>query len=260
MISCSAFGTTIGVEIDDPVIGDRVGRLLQPLWSDRMPDTVLTLVDRVVRHDGSVLAELDSDLAAQSFLLAEVNVIMVSRLSTVAVHAGVVRWRGHGLLLVGDQGAGKSTLTAALVQDGAEYLTDEAAAFVDGRVVPYLKPLSLSVDSLRVLGLDPIPGDPTVKRHLRAEELGGSIGTLPMRVSAVIFPRFLSDAAPQATKIARSEAVLGLADETFRFAERPRASLEVLEAATRGARCLRLVTGPIDETLTCLRYALNDVG
>ena len=75
--------------------------------------------------------------------------------STIALHSGAVERDGRVLLIAGMKGAGKSTLTAALVQRGARYVTDEVAVIdlPSGRVCPYPKPLDLSVDSLRLLGL-----------------------------------------------------------------------------------------------------------
>ncbi len=42
------------------------------------------------------------------------------------LHAAGLIWKGHGLLLVGDAGSGKSTATLALVAAGARYASDDA--------------------------------------------------------------------------------------------------------------------------------------
>ncbi len=42
------------------------------------------------------------------------------------LHAAGLNWQGHGLLLVGDAGCGKSTATLALVAAGARYASDDA--------------------------------------------------------------------------------------------------------------------------------------
>jgi hypothetical protein len=183
--------------------------------------------------------------------------VLLETTPMVAVHAGAVRWNGHGLLLPGAQGAGKTTLTAALVQDGAGYLTDEAAAFDGNRVLPYPKPLSLSVASLAALGLPPGPQDPAIDRHVLAADLGGEVMTEPCRISAVVFPTYSADRAPAALPIGRGQAMLWLAEETFHFDRRSRVSLEALERATRGAPCFQLITGPLGATLASLAEALG---
>lgn len=69
------------------------------------------------------------------------------------VHAGCVAWRGAAVAVPGPSGAGKSTLVRALVDAGAEYLSDEYAVLdAAGRAHPYAKPLSLRTgDGVAVL-------------------------------------------------------------------------------------------------------------
>jgi hypothetical protein len=60
------------------------------------------------------------------------------------VHAGVVVLGGRAVLLPGRSGAGKSTLVAALVEAGAEYLSDEFALIdANGGIHPYARPIRL---------------------------------------------------------------------------------------------------------------------
>lgn len=44
---------------------------------------------------------------------------------SVVVHATVVRWRGHGILLRGPSGAGKSDLALRLMEQGAQLVADD---------------------------------------------------------------------------------------------------------------------------------------
>ena len=84
------------------------------------------------------------------------------------VHAGVVGWRGHAILIPGRTMTGKSSLVAELVRRGARYYSDEYAVIDDGgRVHPYTRPLSLRngsrpdqtglVDDLGGAGREPLP-------------------------------------------------------------------------------------------------------
>jgi hypothetical protein len=62
----------------------------------------------------------------------------------VFIHAGVVKYRGRALLIPGRSLAGKSTLVARLIAQGATYYSDEYAVLdEDGRVLPYARPMSL---------------------------------------------------------------------------------------------------------------------
>lgn len=49
-----------------------------------------------------------------------------------SLHAGVVAWHGRSILIPGDSGAGKTSLTAWLVDRGFDFLTDELAVVVAG--------------------------------------------------------------------------------------------------------------------------------
>jgi hypothetical protein len=70
---------------------------------------------------------------------------VAERTKTVTiVHAGVVAFGQHAVVLPGQSRAGKSTLVHALVNEGATYLSDEFAVFqADGGVHSFRKPISL---------------------------------------------------------------------------------------------------------------------
>lgn len=74
----------------------------------------------------------------------------------LVVHAAVVALDGVGIALVGAAGAGKSTLAAACVQHGFDYLSDELCCIgADGRLRAYPRPISLRKGAAPLLGLDP---------------------------------------------------------------------------------------------------------
>ncbi len=88
----------------------------------------------------------------------------------VVLHCGAVRTPdGRIIVMPAPPSAGKSTLTAALVAAGCDYLGDESVGIhPDGSLLGYPKPLTLSPESRRVLGLAE-SGFP----HTRVEELRG---------------------------------------------------------------------------------------
>ena len=71
----------------------------------------------------------------------------------VVLHAGGVALDGAGVIISGPSGAGKTTLTAALVRAGFSYLTDEALAIEPstGLLHPYPKALSIKPGSWELL-------------------------------------------------------------------------------------------------------------
>ena len=93
---------------------------------------------------------------ALATLLADLNQRAVAGFEGFAVHAGVVQLGSRTAAIPVDSGGGKSTLTAALVLAGLEYLSDEGLCidYDTGVVEPYPKPISLAHWSRKALGLD----------------------------------------------------------------------------------------------------------
>jgi hypothetical protein len=64
------------------------------------------------------------------------------------IHAGAVWKDGQCIVLPGSSGRGKSTLTAWLVKNGYQYLTDELVFLSDdGQLTPLTRPINLKVTS-----------------------------------------------------------------------------------------------------------------
>lgn len=53
--------------------------------------------------------------------------VLLSTSHVTAIHAACVSWRGHGMLLCGDSGAGKSSLAYACARAGWTYTSDDAS-------------------------------------------------------------------------------------------------------------------------------------
>ena len=90
----------------------------------------------VVRENGGVAVIADQDLAASCDAIEEAAVTLRACLTQLAVtrsgglcavHAGALCRNGRVLLLPGDAGHGKSTLSAALAAHGFEMLSDDTA-------------------------------------------------------------------------------------------------------------------------------------
>jgi hypothetical protein len=84
------------------------------------------------------------DIAAD-YVVADLQTYLAQAASDrIFVHAGVVILDGRAVLLPGRSGAGKSTLVAALVEAGAQYMSDEFALIdAAGGVHSYARPLRL---------------------------------------------------------------------------------------------------------------------
>src|SRR5207247_1335232 len=73
----------------------------------------------------------------------------------------VVAWGGRAALLCGDGGAGKSTLTLALLRRGCAYLSDEVALLdlTAGNVRAYPRSLGIREGTLSLIGEQVIGAD-----------------------------------------------------------------------------------------------------
>lgn len=123
----------------------------------------------------------------------------------LALHAGGVGWRGQGALLIGASGAGKSTLALHAMQQGMDFVTEDAS-FVDPcslELCGIANFLHLRLDALRWVddaGLrERIAAAPLIRRRSgeRKHELdlrGGwaSLAAEPLRLQHLVF------ASPQA--------------------------------------------------------------
>ncbi len=85
-----------------------------------------------------------------AFVLEQAMTVLVSALTaqirnSMVFHAAAVAQGQHGVLLVGDQACGKSTLAAWLVASGFNYLTDEVIAVDQGEaeVLGLMRPIVL---------------------------------------------------------------------------------------------------------------------
>jgi hypothetical protein len=128
-----------------------------------------------VYFDGESAARRTSPAESIEVTLRDLNRLATTRTSgSVLLHAGAVEFDGRVVVVTGESGRGKSTLTAALVRAGGAYLTDELVIIDPGdlRVRPYPKPLDLDPTSLELLGLPPDDGFVVAKRHVAPVELG----------------------------------------------------------------------------------------
>ena len=147
----------------------------------------------------------------------------------VFVHAGVVAVEGRAIVIPGPSRAGKSTLVAALVRAGAEYLSDEFAPLdARGLVHAYRRIPTQRADSpATAWDLSHLPTAPTP----------------PMPVALVASVRWEPSAAPQLTTVSHAAAIMPLLGNTVCALTRSEEALDVLSTATRDALRVEGVRG-----------------
>ena len=257
-----SFGASLGVRTNDPSVWPQVSALLPPkldaaesplvetLFSLRVADPqtrpgvrpyhlLYRGIEQIARTCDldAALGVLESHLHTQTAEAAA---------DALFVHAGVAAWCGQAIVVPGRSFSGKTSLTAALVRAGAEYLSDEYAVFgADGRVSPYPKTLSFR---------DP-DGQPLEKRT--AESLGGRIAAGPLPVGLILDTRFVPEARWRPRAVSAGGAVWTLLDNTVQVRRRPEWALGVLSRAAAGTRAVKSRRGEADVVAA---WALKQLG
>jgi len=120
-------------------------------------DRLLDLTPALVQHpEGCDVME--PRLLGSYLELLLLNAALERAPGLAAAHAGVVAHAGHAALVCGESGAGKTTLTLALLRQGCAYLSDEVA-LVDrdtGMVAAYPRSLGIRSGGLALLGHMPL--------------------------------------------------------------------------------------------------------
>jgi len=154
----------------------------------------------------------------------------------VFVHAGVVGWKDRAILIPGLSYSGKTTLVDQLIRAGATYYSDEYAVLDErGRVHPYPRALGIR-----------LPNSDESKK-VRAEEIGGRIGSKPLRVGLVLATNYKNGARWRPREITRGRGVLELMSNTVSARSQPELALTVLPLALESARILKGVRGEAAE-------------
>lgn len=144
------------------------------------------------------------------------------------LHAAVLEKAGCALILPGDPGAGKSTLTAALMLAGWRLLSDEIALIdpADGLLRGLARPVSLKNASIPIVqGHDAaaVLGDVARDTHkgtvAHLKPTGISVARVdePARPRWIVFPRWQADAETRLTPHPKSAAFLHLASHAFNY-------------------------------------------
>jgi hypothetical protein len=166
------------------------------------------------------------------------------------VHAGVVSWQNRAVVIPGQPGAGKTTLTAALVRAGARYLSDEFAPIDErGRVHPFPKSLSMLY--------------PGASRSvpMPVEELGGTQELRSLPVGLVVLTSYEGPAARWSpVELTPGEAVLELLQHAASAERHPVSTLQRLRAVALSAPTLKGPRGDADTTAESILARLDAQG
>lgn len=197
----SCAGVAVAVRTNDPDLADRLNVALADLPGAVEPVATISVVagrrpDSPRRFrvllDTELRAWAPNERVAIDAVLGDLDDVAAGhRSDRLVLHAGAVARDGAVVVIAGASGRGKSTLTAALVQRGFAYLTDEVVALdpATWTVLPYPKPLDLGRAALELLGLDPeaAPASSRRKAKVPVGQLGrAATGSGPVRLLVLL--------------------------------------------------------------------------
>jgi HprK-related kinase A len=179
------------------------------------------------------------------------------------LHAAVVERCGHGLIISGQPGAGKSTLAASLAFRGWRLFSDEVAMIPPGTrtLLPLPRPIGLKNESIDIIRRDassavigPSIADtrkgtvahvrPPRESLLRADE--------PAVATWIVFPRFIAGTTVDVRAISRADALMRLADESFNYSLLGAAGFRSLATIVDGCSCFSMTYGSLADALACV--------
>lgn len=182
-------------------------------------------------------------------------------------HAAAAEVEGVGVLLPADMEAGKTTLVAGLLDRGAGYLTDEAAAVTgdDRSVTGFAKPLSVDRGSWEVLAhLRPDPGADlapylATQWQLSAARVGRVVRDVPLGV--IVFRRFEAGAPTRLQPLGPADAVQRAVTCTFVTGtdHLPLARLRELAEIVEHVPAYELVGGDLDAACDAVLKIVADL-
>jgi hypothetical protein len=178
-------------------------------------------------------------------------------IETVAIHAGAVSYRGRGIVLPAPMNTGKTTLVGALICDGFDYLSDEAALIgMGGRLLPFLKPLTFepgSYDLLPQLQALAETRSGLRRQHVVSDELrAGSAGT-PCEIGWVVTFSRRAGAPTTLEPLSRAETLAALAKNSFNLHGLGAHGMDILGSVVRGATALHLEVGDLQDAVKAIR-------
>ena len=183
--------------------------------------------------------------------------------SCLLFHAAVLERRGQCLVMPGDPGAGKSTLTAALMLSGWRLLSDEMAMIDrdDGLAAPLARPVGLKNQSIAVIrdfSAQAVLGEAArdthkgTVSHLRPSAASVAGRRDRIRPTQLLFPRWRAGAPTQLTPVPKGEAFERLASHAFNYSLLGRLGFDLTAALIDGCGCWEFSYSDLAEGLAAL--------
>ncbi|MBB5786205.1 hypothetical protein [Jiangella mangrovi] len=224
------------------------------------------MTERLVLDVVGVPVEVSApDGAPAEELYAAAALVAIERSPRLLLHAGAVARDGRAVLFPGESGTGKSTMVAACLRRGFDYLSDELVAVETdtGCVTGWARPLMLTAWAQGALGLGPVgPGTAlataahATKAAVPCDRLGATAVAATLPVAHVVE---LRRGAPQTRLVPRpaGEVLAQVLRAGFNHYRLGAGAWAAAAALARGARGWRLEVSGLDEGADAVRDLLS---
>lgn len=176
------------------------------------------------------------------------------------VHAGAVSTPdGDGVLVLGDSGAGKTTLVGALVQEGYGFLSDEAGVIdpADGTLHPWPRPLGFMLGTQQLARFAGVVEQGFPGRDGSRIILAGQLRLDPIGprcpVREIVDYRFRAGAETAIRTLSSGEAVVAMGRSAPGLRRHGQSGLRLIAGLAEGARKHSLISGELDQAVRALR-------
>lgn len=195
-----------------------------------------------VHRGGRKAHAASSPAALLSWLLAELNAVALDAFAGFSVHAGVLGRGEHAIALPAESGGGKTTLVAAALLAGFDYVSDEALCvdFDSREVVAFPRPLVVSTWSRDCVGAGRAGVELAAGEWaLTPGHLGADVAVSPLRLTDVVHP--VRRPGPAALLRCEKSAAMGwLLGQSFNHYRRPVPSFTLAADLARRAHAWSL--------------------
>lgn len=162
------------------------------------------------------------------------------------LHCGAVSIEAGCVVLLGHSGVGKSTLTAALIANGAAYVSDESVAVMANPplINGFPKPISLKQGS-RETTLPRLASAPTDDNWQVPATAIGVLAETPVTPRVLVFYQFDAQlgATAELEPVERADALLELLERSLDFSGRSETGFACASALVSQSTCVRLRAG-----------------
>ena len=187
--------------------------------------------------------------------------------SHLLLHSGSIAKNGAGIVLPGESGSGKSSLTLALVESGYKYFSDEIAV-VDsqsGELHSFPKPVSIknrsnfpNLSAPENLWFGPESNVQDSVWYIHPEDLGAGVANYPAPIRYIIFPSRCAQGDAQLRPLTPGEALPRLVANSINLPNLGSKGFHMIADLVNGAQSYSLQSAHLAASVSLVNRLLEN--